>query len=201
MFADPSCKDRTDSFALVSYIPGPLSDFLDCLRRELVPNCFLRAHVTILPPRPCTTPPEVAAEQIRTASKWFAPFQVELSEVEVFPVSDVIYISIGNGEKELRQMHSLMNSGGLRYQEPYPYHPHITVAQNLKPDELDEFVRVAKQRWADFSSPKSFEVNTATFVQSTSRKTWVDLDECQIGPDPRIVHHAFTDGNPRILRS
>ena len=200
MFADPSCKDLTDSFALVSYIAGPLSDFLDTLRRELVPNCFLRAHVSILPPRPCTTAPEVAADQIRTAARWFHPFQVDLLAVEVFPVSDVIYISIGNGEKELRQMHALMNSGGLRFQEPFPYHPHITIAQDLKSDELDEFVQVAKQRWAEFSSPKSFQVNSTTFVQSTKRKTWVDLDECRIGPNPDVVHHAFTDGNPRTLR-
>ena len=52
MYNDPAAWDRINSFALVSYIPEPLAGFLDRLRQELVPNCFLRAHVTILPPRP-----------------------------------------------------------------------------------------------------------------------------------------------------
>ena len=200
MLADSGCTDRADLFALVGYIPEPLAHFLNCLRRELVPGCFLRAHVTVLPPRPCSTSPETACHQIQTASKWFQPFQVELGSVELFPVSDVIYLSIAKGEKELRQMHALMNCGGLRYQEPYPFHPHITVAQNLKPDQLDEFVRVARQRWADFSSPRTFDVNAITFVQSTKRKTWLDLEHCPLGADDSFTHHAFTDGDPRILR-
>ena len=41
-----------NSFALVSYFSGPLAEYLTRLRRELVPDCEARAHLTILPPRP-----------------------------------------------------------------------------------------------------------------------------------------------------
>ena len=177
MCPDPNLKERINSFALVSYIPDPLSGFLNRLRQELVPNCFLRAHVTVLPPRPASAPTEVALGQIRVAARSFRPFDVTLNGVEVFPCSDVIFISVGKGEQELRQMHAAMNAGGLEFQERYPYHPHITLAQDLKCDELDELVRVARARWTASDFPRTFRVEKLMFVQATLYKTWVDLGE------------------------
>src|SRR5271167_3975159 len=104
MYKDPLVWDRINSFALVSYIPEPLAGFLDKLRQELVPNCFLRAHATILPPRPICSSPEAAWKTVRTLAPPFPPCEVELTQVEVFPVSDVIYIEIGRGREELRNM-------------------------------------------------------------------------------------------------
>src|ERR1700757_1908864 len=106
MYKDPSVWDRINSFALVSYIPEPLAGFLDRLRQELVPNCFLQAHITILPPRPITSPAATAADALCSLAPRFEPFEVELANVEVFPVSDVIYISAGAGSEELRTMHA-----------------------------------------------------------------------------------------------
>src|SRR5579862_2709714 len=106
MFPDPNSADRVNSYALVSYIPEPLADFLDNLRQELVPNCFLRAHITILPPRPLASTPEAAWQQLCAAAPNLQPFDVELNRVEVFPISDVIYVSIGKGEQEMRRMYS-----------------------------------------------------------------------------------------------
>jgi 2'-5' RNA ligase len=177
MCPDPNHTDRINSYALVSYIPEPLSGFLNRLRQELVPNCFLRAHVTILPPRPSTVPSDVAWENLRSVAERFQPFDVELNTVEVFPVSDVIYVSVSEGDRELRNMHEAMNINGLAFNEAYPYHPHITLAQGLKPDELDELVRVAKTRWDQYGVPRKFRVDTISFVQSTRRKTWIDLAE------------------------
>jgi 2'-5' RNA ligase len=181
MYKGPTVWDRINSFALVSYIPEPLAGFLDRLRQELVPNCFLRAHVTILPPRPISTSPQDAWEAIRRVAPEFSPFEVELSGVDLFPVSDVIYIRLSTGSEELRRMHAALNMGGLYFQEPFSYHPHITLAQNLKPDELDELVSVARARWAECSSPKKFTVEKIVFVQNTRRNEWLDLGECRLG--------------------
>jgi 2'-5' RNA ligase len=185
MYADPSPQDRVNSFALVSYIPEPLAGFLDKLRQELVPNCFLRAHITILPPRPCTSVAELAGNQLWTIASEFHPFDISLSEVQVFPCSDVIHIGVSRGERRLREMHKTLNQGSLEFQEPYPYHPHITLAQNLKADEVDELTRVARKRWAEFlrSNRRTFRVDTLTFVQATKYKTWIDLAECKLSGD------------------
>src|ERR1700733_5495887 len=112
MYNDPAAWDRINSFALVSYIPEPLAGFLDRLRQELVPNCFLRAHVTILPPRPVTTSPEDAWELIRRLAPQFRPFDLQMSSIEVFPVSDVIYVKIAAGSEELDHLHTAMNVEG-----------------------------------------------------------------------------------------
>jgi 2'-5' RNA ligase len=188
MYNDPGAWDRINSFALVSYIPEPLAGFLDRLRQELVPNCFLRAHVTILPPRPISSSPEAAWETIRTLAPRFGPFDVEMTHVEVFPVSDVIYIGIGSGRGDLERLHAEFNGNGLTFSEPYPYHPHITLAQELKGDEVDELARVARMRWADSTVPKTFRVEEVFFVQNTRRKQWLDLGESALGhAESRLV--------------
>src|SRR6267378_168885 len=192
MFADPS-GDRINSFALVSYIPEPLAGFLDRLRQELVPNCFLRAHVTILPPRPILSSPEDAWEVIQAVAPEFHPFEVELTGVDVFPVSDVIYVKVGTGSAELQRMHAALNMKGLCFQEAFSYHPHVTLAQDLKPDELDELASVARARWAEFSFAKKFEVEKIVFVQNTRRGQWVDLGECSLGHEESKLVEDVTD--------
>src|ERR1700678_1900808 len=181
MYNDPAAWDRINSFALVSYIPEPLAGFLDRLRQELVPNCFLRAHVTILPPRPISSTPQTAWGIVRTLAPRFAPFDVEMTQLEVFPVSDVIHIGIGCGREELERMHDALNVDGLKFAEPYPYHPHITLAQDLKGDEVDELARVARIRWDEYKLPKTFRVDNVFFVQNTRRKERLDLCESALG--------------------
>jgi 2'-5' RNA ligase len=181
MYKDPPVWDRINSFALVSYIPEPLAGFLDRLRQELVPNCFLRAHLTILPPRTIGCTPEMAWETVRTLVPLFTPFDVELSQVQVFPITDVIYIALARGEEELKQMHDGLNFAGLNCREPYPYHPHVTLAQELKSDEVDELARVARVRWVESPLPKTFRVEQAVFVQNTRRNEWIDLGETKLG--------------------
>jgi 2'-5' RNA ligase len=188
MYNDPAAWDRINSFALVSYIPEPLASFLDALRQELVPNCFLRAHVTILPPRPISSSPEAAWETIRALAPSFAPFEVEMTDVEVFPVSDVIHVGIGRGGAEMERMHDSLSVNGLKFSEPYPYHPHVTLAQELKGDEVDELARVARTRWAESKLPHTFRVEEIYFVQNTRRKEWLDLGESALGhPESRLV--------------
>ena len=181
MFSDPSGVEYLNSFALVNYIPEPLAGFLDSLRTELVPDCFLRAHVTILPPRPILAPPEKAWIELREAALGLHPIDIELDRVEVFPVSDVIYIAIGRGGEQLKHMHDVFNAGPLIYKEPFPFHPHITLAQGLTPDQVDELSEVARRRWREYKGGRTVRVATITFVQNTKWHGWVDLAETVLG--------------------
>ena len=186
MSVGPNLGDRINSFSLVSYIPDPLAAFLNLLRQELVPNCFLRAHVTILPPRPNFATIDDAWDHLVTAAQEFEPFEIELAGVDVFPHSDVIHIALGSGREQLCRMHDAMNMDGLRFKEAYSFHPHITLAQNLKSDEIDELIRVAHKRWKDFPHPRSFRVETLTFVQATRWKEWIDLHEHHLTASLRL---------------
>ena len=193
MYKDPATRDRINSFALVSYIPEPLAGFLDRMRQELVPDCFLRAHVTVLPPRPISSSPGAAWDLVRWFAPQFGPFEVDLTTVEVFPVSDVIYVNIAGGTEQLTQMHAAMNADGLRFAEPFSYHPHVTLAQNLQPDQVDELMRVARARWAECAYPKTFRVDKVVFVQNTRWNEWIDLGECRLGHDDAKLVRELTD--------
>src|SRR4051812_18352044 len=121
--------ERLNVFALVIYIPPPLGRFLDDLRRELVPHYNPHAHVSVLPPRPLHVDWESASSRARALTEGWAPFEVELTTIEVFPLTDVIYIEIGGGAAELHDLHTAMNTTALEFEEPFAYHPHITLAQ------------------------------------------------------------------------
>ena len=188
MYKDPVPGDRINSFALVGYIPEPLAGFLDRLRQELVPNCFLRAHVTILPPRPLCTSSEEAWTTIRRLIPHFAPFEVELAQVEIFPKSDVIYLGVGGGSDELKRMHDALDIDGMRFDELYQYHPHVTLAQDLQHDVVSEMADLARARWAEFRFDRNFRVEKAVFVQNTDCNDWLDLGECTLGQrDAKLV--------------
>ncbi|HLG95656.1 MAG TPA: 2'-5' RNA ligase family protein [Bryobacteraceae bacterium] len=186
MYKDPGLWDRINSYALVSYIPEPLAGFLDRLRQELVPNCFLRAHVTVLPPREVTAP-EDAWRTLKNLIPLYAPFEVRMSDVEVFPVSDVIYVGVEKGSEQLRHLHDGLAVEGLQSREEFAYHPHVTLAQDLKPDELDELLTVARARWAEVPFEKTFRIEKLVFVQNTRTNEWIDLAECALGqPDSEV---------------
>jgi len=193
MYVDPNGSGRINSYALVSYIPEPLAGFLDRMRRELVPNCFLSAHITVLPPRPLRSSPETAWNHIRNIAPHFAPFDVDLAQVEVFPISDVIYVSLASGSERLKEMHAVLNTDGLAFNEPFSYHPHVTLAQELKPDELDELICVARERWLELSHPRTFRIDKVVFVQNTRRNQWIDLGECSLGVEESRLVGEFSD--------
>jgi 2'-5' RNA ligase len=186
MLCDPSGQALVGTFALVAYIPDPLRKFLDDLRRELVPGCVPAAHVTILPPRPLSGTPQEAIETLRARIPDFSPFEIETGEVQVFPVSDVVYLSLKKGAKHLLQMHPVLNVGPLKYQEAFPYHPHITLAQNLTHDQSIELAGVARRRWSEFPYPRMFSVESLVFVQNTVGNFWIDLANFQLDPAPSI---------------
>jgi hypothetical protein len=168
-------------FALVIYIPGPLGCFLDDLRRELVPHYNPHAHVSVLPPRPLAVGWQVASDQARALIEGWTPFDVELTGLQVFPVTDVIYLEVGAGAEDLRHMHAAMNAGSLEFEEPFPYHPHITLAQEVSHEHLPAMHDLAHRRWTEYGGRRTFRAERAVFVQNTISDCWVDLAEYSLG--------------------
>jgi 2'-5' RNA ligase len=171
---------RINLYALVTYLPGSMGRFLNQLRQELVPNCHLRAHVTVLPPRQIQSQ-HAAARRLQAESRQFEPVYIELGDVEVFPITSVIFLSIRRGHHELVEMHSQMAQNELAFAETYEYHPHITLAQGLAPSEVAAAVDHAKRRWREYEGPRSFVLDSMTFVQSTAHAEWIDLGEFALG--------------------
>jgi len=175
---------RLDVFALVIYVPDPLGRFLDDLRRELVPHCDPHAHVSVLPPRELAGDWERAAQQARSLTERWAPFEMELTSVEIFPATSVIYIEIGRGATELRRLHAAMNTAALAYPEPYPYHPHITVAQDIPCEGVEAVAEKARRCWAEYRGTRVFRAERAVFVRNLMDNCWKDLAEYPLGAVP-----------------
>ena len=133
MLCNAGCGRTLSQFALVAYIPGPLAEFLDRLRLDLTPNCNPRAHVTVLPPRPVDENADLREmiEQLAEESRVAAPIEVTLGDIDIFRASNVIYAGVARGERELHALHENLNAGQLEYDGPYPYHPHVTIAQDM----------------------------------------------------------------------
>ena len=174
-------EQRLNVFALVIYIPDPLGQFLDELRRELVPGCNPHAHVSVLPPRPIAVDWTVAGEQVRECAGDWAPFEISLEGIRMFPVTNVIFIELGKGSQEMFQIHEAMNSGCLAFKEPFAYHPHITLAQEIPPERVEDVNRRARELWDGWRGPRVFRAERAAFVQNTLGNLWIDLAEYSLG--------------------
>lgn len=105
----------------------------------------------------------------------FQPFEVKLGDIQIFPVTQVIYLSVTKGFEDLIRLHSLLNRGRVCYSEPFEFHPHVTLAQDLEPARVQPAAELATRRWRDFSKSRSYVVDRLTFVQNTLRNRWTDL--------------------------
>lgn len=182
------CSDngfvRIDQYALVSYIPEPLGKFLDLLRLRLAPECRPHAHVTILPPRKLHGSAECAESELRDIASHFHSFEGRLAGVKMFEATKVIYLEVDRGCQELREMHQQFNTGCLDFAEPYNFHPHITLAQNLPPERVDEILQIARQDWSEWKGLSTFPVEELSFVQNTEEGIWLDLHHYRLLPEP-----------------
>ena len=168
-------------FALVSYIADPLAHFLDDLRVELTPDCNPHAHVTILPPRPLHDDLTDTVQKIAEDIRGVAPFRIELGEIEIFDGSNVVYLGLTRGATELRQLYVALNRGCLKYAEPFPYHPHITIAQNILPGQVTGMALIARERWASYRGPRGFTVSVLSLVQHVAPSIWTDVAALPLG--------------------
>lgn len=166
-----------NSFSLVAYLAEPLAGFIERLRQEMQPGCTARSHLTFLPPRPLEIPLEEICSQLDAGLREQRAFRVELCEVCVFPVSQVVHLSLGAGLAESIQIHQRLHQGDLCCQECFEYHPHVTLAQDLSPESAEEVKILAEHRWREYSGNRDFLVEHLTLVQNTMDNRWTNLGE------------------------
>ncbi|MDP2998100.1 MAG: 2'-5' RNA ligase family protein [Bryobacterales bacterium] len=181
MLPDSDGNDRVNCFAVVSYITGALGAFVDQFQREAGPCRDVRAHVTILPPRPLRGTLAAASAHVEEHSRHFGAFEIEATRVRTFRAARVIYLDVGAGAAQLRRLNRRLNSGAWRFTDPYSYHPHITLAQELPEDRVPEVRKLARKRWAEDRLATRFAIDRISLVQYTRANRWVDVAEYGIG--------------------
>ena len=136
--------------------------------------------MTILPPRKLADVPAAMAQAQAMAAE-FAPFNFEAGEIEIFPRTNVIFIGVGRHSEQLRAMHDAMNTGALKFDEPFHYHPHITLAQEFDPAETPRLEALARERWRAYDGPRVIHADSVAFVQNRDGDCWHDLAEFELG--------------------
>lgn len=165
-------------YAVVSYVTGELGKFVDELRAELTPGqSHLRAHLTLLPPRPLLGPLEQASRTLEKLSRQLRPMQVSFGEVGVFvPISATVYLDIEKGAEQVRAIHDVLNTAEFLCYEVLPYIPHLTVAAMPTDEQAQQAAQIVRRRWAGYTGPRLTTLTELTFaVDPELGNHWDDL--------------------------
>lgn len=123
-------------------IPDPVSAELTRWRDRFVTPAVpgVPAHITLLPPTLVPSDALTAIERhLRRSVAAIGRFEVHLRGSGTFlPVSPVTFVQVAAGVGPCEVLESRIRSGPLARPLEFPYHPHVTVAQNVSPRVLDE---------------------------------------------------------------
>jgi 2'-5' RNA ligase len=102
---------------------------------------LIPAHLTLLGPTEVDAAPRVSAkieEHLAATAAGHHRFQLHLRGAGTFrPVTQVVFVAVAAGIGACEQLAADITSGPLDRALKYPYHPHVTVAQDLPEPVLD----------------------------------------------------------------
>lgn len=161
--------DGQSYFALVNYTPKPLANWLLRLRRTLGVAPTSPPHITILPPRPLTLSVPEAKQKLTSMLAFWGGIQIELTDVRVFPGSNVLYLEVNDGSSMLRRLHSELNTGDFAHQENFEFHPHVTIGGPVASENLDAIAAKATAAWQKSRCPRHFRIDEVAFVSISAQ--------------------------------
>lgn len=122
-------------------IPQPHAEVLSSWRRRVGDPAadLIFPHVTLLPPTPVdeSSLAEVDAH-LRAAAEARPPFVMHLAGTGTFrPTSPVVFAQVARGLADCEALEAAVRAGPLARELEYPYHPHVTIAQEVDDAALD----------------------------------------------------------------
>ncbi|WFE42558.1 2'-5' RNA ligase family protein [Micromonospora sp. WMMD998] len=171
-------SEGTIQIGIAVDIPEPWGGLLTRRRVEAGDPQAVPAHVTLLGPTeiPVRALPPVEEHLARVAAAHL-PFTLHLRGTGTFrPVTQVVFVTVAAGISECELLASAINSAPeLRRETRFPYHPHVTVAQDVPPEVLDK----AYEDLADFSA--LFEVEAFTLFSHSGATRWQPRRDFRLG--------------------
>ena len=169
-------------YAAVAYVRGPVGSFVEELRREMHPaHTHADAHVTILPPRVLGGTERAALDLLEEICQLVPAFEVIMGDVETYsPVTPTVFLRVARGAYRLREMHDKLNRDALRFKEPWPYMPHLTIAKMDTLEEASKVMETSRRRWKTYEGPRTVRIDSLTFVKGIGER-WIDLAETPLG--------------------
>jgi 2'-5' RNA ligase len=132
----------TTTVGVAIAIPQPHATALANWRRKVGDPAaeLVFPHVTLLPPTPVPAASLTAVEEhLAEAAAAHQPFTMHLAGTGTFrPTSPVVFIQIATGVSDCELLEQRIRRGPLARPLEFPYHPHVTVAQDIADAGLDE---------------------------------------------------------------
>ena len=182
MIAEPGSRVRRLGVAVA--LPEPYSATLAAARRATGDRHAdgMAPHITLVPPVQVSKPLDQVAELLQRCAKTTEPFVVHLRGTGTFrPVSQVVFVAVTKGISELEQLTERLRIPPLDPPAQFPYHPHVTVAQEVDEQTLD----AVYEELADFratllvASFQLYEANTTN--PGTAEQLWVPILDLPLG--------------------
>jgi 2'-5' RNA ligase len=152
-------------------IPDPWGTTLTRRRAEAgdPQAAYTPAHVTLLGPTEVETDLLPAVEKHLEAVAWaHQPFTIHLRGTGTFrPITEVVFVTLAVGISECELLAgAIAAADGVHRDRRFPYHPHVTVAQDVPPAALDAVF----EDLAGFSA--RFEVSAFTLFSHGGEGPW-----------------------------
>ena len=130
-----------DWLGVVVAIPEPWVSQLTDLRLRLgdLAGSRIPAHITLMPPTPVARDARAdVIDHLRSIASRHSPFRVTLSGTDSFrPLSNVAFMTLAEGASDCTDLAEEIRSGPLDHETRFPYHPHVTLAQDVDDVALD----------------------------------------------------------------
>ncbi|HZU21504.1 MAG TPA: 2'-5' RNA ligase family protein [Terriglobales bacterium] len=170
-------------YGLVAYVSDPVGQWVEQIRKELVPSqAGSAAHISILPPRPLIGTETEAIETLGELCRDVSAFEVAMGDVESFaPRTPTVFVRVAHAAYRMRELHDRLNTGSLEFEEPWPYMPHMTVAKMADWEQAARALEIAQERWARYTGPRRVHVKELIFVRGSQEAGWVDIAPVRLG--------------------
>jgi 2'-5' RNA ligase len=167
----PDDDTGTTRIGVVIDIPEPWGPALTRRRAESgdPQGQYVPAHVTLLSPTELRTDLLPALEKhLEAVAAGQPPFTIQLRGTGTFrPITEVVFVSLAMGISECELLAGAIAAAeGVHRDARFPYHPHVTVAQDVPEAALD----AAFDDLADFSC--RFEVSSFTLFSHGGEGPW-----------------------------
>jgi 2'-5' RNA ligase len=161
-------------------IPEPWGSRLTRRRAEAgdPQAAYVPAHLTLLGPTEIAPDSLPAVEEhLAAVAAAHRPYSLHLRGTGTFrPVTEVVFVAVAAGISECELLaEAIGKAPELRRETRFPYHPHVTVAQDVAPEALDKVY----EDLAGFSA--RFKVVGFTLFSHTGTARWRPRHDFRLG--------------------
>jgi 2'-5' RNA ligase/8-oxo-dGTP pyrophosphatase MutT (NUDIX family) len=181
---------------VIARLPEPLGIHVQAWRRALGDPAAGRIapHLTLVPPQTVAErDQDRAVTLVERAATEAVPFLVELDGAATFlPDSPVAYLVVREGGPALQALEVALQASPLE-RRTHPFHPHVTVTQDLPPDRIE----AAAHELAGFQA--AFPVREVALLREERDKVWRPLATATVGASAAVREVPFTEAASAAL--